>query len=97
MTHYGYLPFQMVKRMTATECGPQSLSTLQTFSKYLKIGDIRNMERDLGATPTTFKSRLYPVDIGDPEMKEICILPWFYDCNRHRYPVWEDGHDTRLD
>lgn len=97
MTHYGYLPFQIVKHITATEGGLRSLNDLRELSKYLKVGDVASMEKDLAATPSHFKDRLKLVDDSDPEMREICILPWYYDCNRKRYPVWEDGHDTRLD
>lgn len=97
MTHYGYLPFQIVKEVTASEGGLRSLSKLQNFTKYLKTGDIVTMEKSLGATPTVHKRKIVAVNLNNPEMKEICMLPWFYDCNRNRYPVWEDGHDTRLD
>lgn len=97
MTYYGYLPFQIVKHVTATEEGLRSLEDLQRLSKYLRVGDIANMEVDLGSTPSNLMQRIARVNLSDPEMKEICVLPWFYDCNRKRYPVWEDGHDTRLD
>lgn len=97
MTHYGYLPFQIVKHVTATEGGLRSLENLQQLSKYLKTGDIVNMEVDLAATPKMHMRKITQVNLTETEMKEICVLPWFYDCNRKRYPVWEDGHDTRLD
>lgn len=97
MTHYGYLPFQLVKYLTATESSLRTLKDLEKLSKYLKIGDIRTMEADFAATPKNFTSRIKAVDLSNKEMKEICVLPWFYDCNRARYPVWEGGHDTRLD
>lgn len=97
MTHYGYLPFQLVKHVTATEGGLRTLKDLQKLSKYLKDGHIRSMEVDLAATPKLHMKKIIKVDLANPEMKEICILPWFYECNRERYPVWEDGHDTRLD
>lgn len=97
MTHYGYLPFQIVKHVTATEGGLRTLKNLQKLSKYLQDGDIANMEMDLASTPIIHMQKIVQVNLSNPEMKEICILPWFYDCNRKRYPVWEDGHDTRLD
>lgn len=97
MSHYGYLPFQIVKHITATENGLRKLENLTKLSKYLKVGDITKMEADLAETPELHKRKMKKVNLLDPEMKEICVLPWFYDCNRKRYPVWEDGHDTRLD
>lgn len=96
-THYGYLPFQLVKHITATEGGLRTLKDLQKLSKYLKEGDIKGMEIDLASTPKVHMRKIVPVNLSDPEMTEICILPWFYACNRNRYPVWEDMHDTRLD
>lgn len=97
MTHYGYLPFQLVKYITKTESNLQKLSDVENLSKYLRIGDIRTMEVDFAATPKKFTPRIKEVNFTNNEMKEICVLPWFYDCNRERYPVWEGGHDTRLD
>lgn len=97
MTHYGYLPFQLVKYATATEYGIQTLMDVQKLSNYSKVGDIRIMEKYFAATPTKFKLRIVKVDLSNKKMSEICVLPWFYDCNRDRYPVWEGGHDTRLD
>lgn len=97
MTHYGYLPFQIVKHITASEGGLRSLSALETLLKYVNEGDIEKMEKDLAATPSRHNRRIVQVNLTDPKMREICILPWYYDCNRRRYPTWEDGHDTRLD
>lgn len=97
MTHYGYLPFQMIKQATGSEFGMRILEDVERISKYLKQHDVVGAEVDLAATPKNCKTRIVQVNMTDPEMKVICILPWFYDCNRKRYPVWEDGHDTRLD
>ncbi|KAG4072855.1 hypothetical protein HA402_002598 [Bradysia odoriphaga] len=97
MTHYGYLPFQLVKYCTATESNMQTLKDVQKLSSYLRVGDVLEMEAAFAATPKHFERRIIKVDLSKSEMKEICVLPWFYDCNRNRYPVWEGGHDTRLD
>lgn len=97
MTHYGYLPFQLVKYLTASETSVETLRDVQKLSNYLKVGDVMAMEVDFAATPKHFLKRIKKVDLTDAETKEICVLPWFYDCNRNRYPVWESGHDTRLD
>ncbi len=97
MSHYGYLPFQLVKYCTATESGLQTLNDVRKLSNYLKVGDFLAMERDFAATPKQFAKRISKVNPLNRDMAEICLLPWFYDCNRDRYPVWEGGHDTRLD
>lgn len=97
MTHYGYLPSQLVKYCTAGESNLRKLEDVERLSKYLRVGDIRAMEVDFAATPKKHMFRIKKVNLSDSEMKEICVLPWFYDCNRERYPVWEGGHDTRLD
>ncbi|KAJ6640757.1 hypothetical protein Bhyg_05689 [Pseudolycoriella hygida] len=96
MTHYGYLPYQLIKYSTASESNLETLHDVQKLSKYLKAGDVITMEVDFAEIPTKLKNRIKQVDLSNNEMKEICILPWFYDCNRSRYPVWEGGHDTRL-
>lgn len=97
MSHYGYLPFQLVKYSTASEGGMQTVEDVRKLSSYLSAGDVRAMEVKFAATPKHFLSRIIPVNTSNSEMSEICVLPWFYDCNRLRYPTWEGGHDTRLD
>ncbi|CAL8068725.1 unnamed protein product [Orchesella dallaii] len=60
-----------------------------------------NMETELAKTPAHFLHRIIKVsDLklkNENEFRMLVQLPWFYDCNRERYPAWEGKHDNRLD
>ena len=30
------------------------------------------------------------------DLSKIVVFPWFYVCNKKRYPAWEGKHDTRV-
>jgi len=99
MTHYGYLPFQLMRDLSCTECSPFSPDEMTAIEKQLREKKLRELEIQYGATPRGNMNRIANLNTIPEKhrMKEIAILPWFYDCNRNRYPVWEGGHDTRLD
>ncbi|EGG22938.1 putative beta-1,4-mannosyl-glycoprotein beta-1,4-N-acetylglucosaminyltransferase [Cavenderia fasciculata] len=100
MSHYGYLPFQMVKVLSCSECGVKSESQVTVFSNDLSKSNyrVKELESRLIQTPANDRPRVVPLDTMDAHFKnDVAILPWFYDCNRNRYPVWESKHDTRLE
>lgn len=97
MSRYGYLPFRLVKDLSCTECSPYSSAQISNLVKRLEKNEIRKLEVEYNAIPSSILNRVVPLETIAEEMKEIAILPWFYACNRKRYPVWEGGHDTRLD
>jgi len=97
MTHYGYLPYQLIHDLTCSECGPGLAKDMRDFADKIRSDRIRELEMARGAVPYWHVHRVVNLTQIKAQMKEIAILPWFYDCNRERYPVWEGGHDTRLD
>ena len=97
MTHYGYLPMQLVKRATCTDCGGLQAIILNRWSEYIKSGRVREMEVALAKVPSKFASRIIPVERLDENNKRAVVYPWLYACNRLRFPMWDGMHDTRLD
>ncbi|EAL71237.1 hypothetical protein DDB_G0272170 [Dictyostelium discoideum AX4] len=97
MTHYGYLPFQMVKYLSCTECGITREDQITLFSNDIGKGDIQKLELRLLETKSDHAHRIRQLSsMDDFFKKEVAILPWFYNCNRNRYPVWERKNDPRL-
>ncbi|KAM9985045.1 hypothetical protein ACTFIY_009486 [Dictyostelium cf. discoideum] len=97
MSHYGYLPFQMVKYLSCTECGITREDQITNFSNDILNGKIQELELRLGKTKSDHVHKVSKLsDMNVFFKKEIAILPWFYNCNRNRYPVWERKNDPRL-
>ncbi|KAN0026448.1 hypothetical protein ACTFIV_007433 [Dictyostelium citrinum] len=97
MSHYGYLPFQMVKYLSCTECGITKESQITNFSDDIQNGKIQALELRLLKTKEEHAHKLSKMSNMDDFFKrEVAILPWFYNCNRNRYPVWERKNDPRL-
>ncbi|KAM9996600.1 hypothetical protein ACTFIZ_001549 [Dictyostelium cf. discoideum] len=97
MSHYGYLPFQMVKYLSCTECGITKESQITNFSDDIQNGKIQDLELRLGKTKADHAHKISKLSgMDDFFKKEVAILPWFYNCNRNRYPVWERKNDPRL-
>ncbi|CAL8130204.1 unnamed protein product [Orchesella dallaii] len=73
----------------------------ETLSKGEEIQAFKNVEEELSKTPAEFLGRIVKVEKLKLEFEEeytlLVKLPWFYDCNRERYPTWEGKHDERLD
>ncbi|KAM9985047.1 hypothetical protein ACTFIY_009488 [Dictyostelium cf. discoideum] len=97
MTHYGYLPFQMVKYLSCTECGIKNETHVKNFSDDIQNGKIQKLELRLLETKSDHAYKIQDISTMDDFFKkEVAILPWFYNCNRNRYPVWERKNDPRL-
>ncbi|KAM9996602.1 hypothetical protein ACTFIZ_001551 [Dictyostelium cf. discoideum] len=97
MTHYGYLPFQMVKYLSCTECGIKNETHVKNFSDDIQKGNIQKLELRLLETKSDHAYKIQDIStMNDFFKKEVAILPWFYNCNRNRYPVWERKNDPRL-
>ncbi|CAL8130222.1 unnamed protein product [Orchesella dallaii] len=73
----------------------------ETLSKSEEIETFKNVERELAKTPMVVMNRIVKLETlktkAPWEYNMLVKLPWFYDCNRERYPLWEGKHDTRLD
>lgn len=101
LTYYGYLPFLIVKMLSAIEQNSNSSTNIIDLPTRFRQESISAIEADLSKTPAVFKNRLKTLQDwkkeNETEFKKIVIFPWFYDCNRDRYPMWEGRHDDRID
>lgn len=101
MSHYGYLPFLFIKRLTQSEGSYDYLKQVAEFPKHIPKMTIQELETFYSEDYTkNLKFRLFGLErvkFIDPEKDAIVYLPWYYNCNRDRYPSWEKRHDTRLD
>lgn len=95
MTHYGYVPFQLIKRITCTECGFHDADAMDYFSGVVKNGDILELEKILARTAINNIMRNHTHEIAG--MPESSDMPWFLGCNPERFPRWYGNHDARLD
>jgi hypothetical protein len=99
MTHYGYLVYQLLKRMTCTEC-PQPKKFLDEMATTARSGNWNELEMAWSQPVENWKPRIASLDeIWDRddvmERQQLVYLPWFYECNRHRYSMWEGKPDRR--
>ena len=99
MSHYGYLPYHLIKMSTATE-GLNSMSKLKDIvsqvAKAFQEDKLREFNEEMSLRWTR-KSRTVKLSQLDPNLyNDFVYLPWFYDCNRDRYPRWEGNWDSRL-
>jgi hypothetical protein len=87
MTHYGYLVYQLLKRMTCTEC-PQPKKFLDEMATTARSGNWNELEMAWSQPVENWKPRIASLDeIWDRddvmERQQLVYLPWFYECNRH--------------
>lgn len=97
MTYHGYLPYQFVRRLTATETSTPSEDLIVSWRDKLLSQDINIVEQEFATIPSGYNDRVFNVIEKYEEVKDIYKLPWFFNCNRARYPTWEGKHDSRLD
>ena len=97
MTHYGYLSYMLLKKLSCSECELSGNSKLrkQLTEAYQK-DQWTELEQFWSKTPGIILYRIVPLDKLDPtERARVVYLPWFYDCNRDRYSMWEGRPDSR--
>ena len=95
-SHYGYLVYQVMKLLSCSECGEFMKSVLSMLHATVKTGNWKELEYNVSQSEG-WGGRMIPLDQLDPlERSKIVYLPWFYDCNRNRYSMWEGHPDSRV-
>ncbi|CAL8127747.1 unnamed protein product [Orchesella dallaii] len=102
MSYYGYMPLRITKYFTASESKIENLAyELVPKMKHLNAEKLSEVEMELGEVPTSFNDRIMSMERLKKkfprEYEKVVHIPWFYECNRDRYPAWEGLHDSRLD
>ena len=87
----------LLKRLSATECGNWDKAQIdENFREPLRKGNgsLNYMENYLHRRNKNSKIHLLK-DIKE-DLSKIVKVPWFYACNKNRYPSWEGRHDSRV-
>jgi hypothetical protein len=96
MSHYSYLPPRIIKSLTATEGGARDRLWVE-LAKAFNSNHLAAWEAKLALPNGHPNSRVKPLsEIPAKELEGIVYHPWFYECNRARYPRWEWKSDSRL-
>jgi hypothetical protein len=100
MTHYGYLPSLLIKRVTPSESSYDTIKEIAKFHLLAKNNSLQLLQKYYWELPIQLvKSRIFPLELApmsETEKKRLVVVPWFYSCNRERYPAWERKDDSRL-
>ena len=98
MSHYTYLPMRILKDMTGTEMQQNKMNGLRNaVAAALRENTLTKYEDLQSKIPRRHQKAVSLVSSLDPaKLKDLLYYPWFYECNRDRYPRWENKPDTRL-
>jgi len=92
-TDYGYLPFRIAKHAACGECGPFD----DDFIAAAQRGDLAHLRTRF--SHASLQGRIVSLEEAasqDATFNHQRVLPWYYLCNRDRYPAWELRRDTRI-
>ena len=85
--------------LSTTECKEWTSKSIQKlFSAHLHPFRETNSLEDM---ETYFHRRKVNKDLKllaniKDDLSKIIYYPWFYSCNKDRYPAWEGKHDLRV-
>ena len=95
LTYYTYLPYFMLRKLSATECGDQThIFSPKGIKHLMKYHSLNMLEKEF--EKRVQNARIQPLQNIGEDLSKITILPWFYKCNQDRYPAWKGNHDTRV-
>ena len=99
LTYYTFVPYFMLRMLSATECLPNAIFTKQIMQSLAKtlVSDTRSLKE----IETLMQARknltnLKMIKDVNEDMSAVIVRPWFYECNPERYPAWLGMHDTRV-
>lgn len=104
LTHYNYLPYHLVKVVGMSE-GSFSLDEGRVLvGKVVKMWEEDKLQEledayfEFVLTNPPWIGRFVKIDHPSVqrELAPVVHVPWFYKCNRGRYPRWEGKPDSRL-
>lgn len=99
MTDNAYLPFILAKLIACTECGNELERLLQQLAGYFRKDDrstdsmVALGEQFDSSTPSD--SRFQKVVNVRADLGAAYYVPWFMQCNVHRYASWYGELDSR--
>ena len=89
----------MLRKLSATECGAWTTERIHNFftehiTPYNESHSLEVFETFIERRNVNKKLKLLS-DIKE-DLSKIIVPPWFYICNKERYPAWEGKHDSRV-
>jgi hypothetical protein len=98
MSHYSYLPLIIIKSLTATEAAGARDRLWVELANAFNSDNLAAWEANISLPFRGVPNeRVNPLSkIPSTELEGIVYHPWFYECNRARYPRWEWKNDSRL-
>ena len=86
--------------LSTTECGNWDREFIQQrFVHPLELGRGNAVPLDAAEKFThrrNINKKLKLLKDVKEDLSQIVVHPWFYLCNKDRYPSWEGKHDTRV-
>lgn len=99
LSYYTFLPYFLLRKFSSTECVEFDKKQIkQLFTDPLSIGKgkLDYMEAQFHKRVTHLGNRLRKITDIKEDLSAITKAPWFYDCNKERFPSWEGKHDSRV-
>ena len=99
LSYYTFLPYFLLRIFSATECGKFDKTRVKKlFTDPLQKGKgkIDFLEAGFQKRVTHLGARLKRIKDIKENLSDIIKIPWFYECNKERYPSWEGKHDSRV-
>ena len=99
LTYYTYVPYFMLRMLSATECLPNAIFTKQIMQSLAKT--LLSDTRSLKEIETLMQARKNLTNLKmlkdvKEDISAVIVRPWFYECNPERYPAWFGMHDLRV-
>jgi hypothetical protein len=97
MSHYSYLPPRIIKSLTASESINARNILWDGLAKAFNSNNLTAWEANIALPYGHPNPKVKPLsEIPAKLLEGIVYHPWFYECNRARYPRWEWKSDSRL-
>ena len=104
LTHYSYIPYLLIKSLTATEADKSfgkirsivekiSSNDINTNSKSVLNLIVRKLDGFMKMVPSTRFVEVQKLVKRESNYAEVMIVPWFLKCNPERYPSWYGHYD----
>ena len=102
LSYYTYLPFRLLNIISASEFNNfnhRFPKEEEGITYLLANHSLKKMEEHLHKRMTHQNNIKLPIQLLNDtkeDLSKIVYVPWFYECNKERYPAWKGEHDNRV-
>ena len=99
LSYYTYAPYFMLRMLSFTECGAWTTESVHKFftEHIIPFNESHSLEVFETFVQRRKKNqRIKLLSNIKQDLSKIIVPPWFYICNKDRYPAWEGKHDSRV-